>query len=70
MNNLSKSIREILRRAGAGFAAAQQGEYLHGWLPAMAERPASPLSLLNDTVRPPKDSRTVSPEHAGCAGAH
>lgn len=70
MNNLSRSIREILRRAGAGFAAAQQGEYLHGWLPAMAERPASPLSLLNDTAHLPKDSHAVPPGHAGCAGAH
>ncbi len=44
MHTLLNAIREIFRRAGAGFAAAQQGEYLHSWLPAMAERPTDPLA--------------------------
>lgn len=42
MIRLRDALLEISRRAGAGFSAAQQGEYLHGWLPAMAQRPAAP----------------------------
>lgn len=39
MNPSIKSLEEILRRVGAGCAASQQGEFLHGRLPAMEERP-------------------------------
>ncbi len=42
MIRLRDAILDVFRRAGTGFSAAQQGEYLHGWLPAMAERPADP----------------------------
>ncbi len=38
MNNLI----DIFQRIGAGMAASNQGEFLHGWLPAMALRPSAP----------------------------
>lgn len=70
MHNLLSSIREIFRRAGAGFAAAQQGEYLHGWLPAMAERPAGPTAA-HAADRATPGAHTNPPlERAGHAGAH
>ncbi|MBI5039978.1 MAG: hypothetical protein HZB57_01830 [Gammaproteobacteria bacterium] len=74
MYTLLNAIREIFRRAGAGFAAAQQGEYLHGWLPAMAERPTEPLAWgAADQITPntPHGTRHTNPlQHAGHAGAH
>lgn len=40
MNKLLQSLKTIFQRMGAGLAASQQGEYLHGWLPAMQGRPS------------------------------
>lgn len=51
MIRLRDAFLEISRRAGAGFSAAQQGEYLHGWLPAMAQRPATPAPREERTAR-------------------
>jgi hypothetical protein len=46
VNKFLQSLKTIFRRMGAGLAASQQGEYLHGWLPAMNARPPE------STVRP------------------
>ncbi len=67
MIRLRDAILDVFRRAGTGFLAAQQGEYLHGWLPAMAERPADP---------PARDGRsaghaaTGAPSHPGTPAIH
>jgi len=37
-----KNLIDIFQRIGAGMAASNQGEFLHGWLPAMALRPRIP----------------------------
>lgn len=44
MNKLLRSLKTIFQRMGAGLAASQQGEYLHGWLPAMHGRPFEPTA--------------------------
>ena len=43
VNKLLQSLKTIFQRMGAGLAASQQGEYLHGWLPAMNGRPPKPI---------------------------
>ncbi len=56
MNAFAVSIIDLFKRAGAGFSASQQGEYLQGWLPAMAERPQNVVAADNnhsDTWQPP-----------------
>lgn len=43
-----KNLIDIFQRIGAGMAASNQGEVLHGWLPAMALRTRTPKQ---DTVQ-------------------
>jgi len=69
------SIADTLRRIGAGLAAAHQGEYLQGWLPAMEQRPQRPARTHRTEPRPPSAtapaSRTEPPylEQGGRVGA-
>lgn len=43
------SVIDLFNRMGAGCAASQQGEYLHGWLPAMAQRPHTVEAVIRST---------------------
>lgn len=51
MNKLLQSLKTMFQRMGAGLAASQQGEYLHGWLPAMNGRPSEPTRAPDPAVR-------------------
>lgn len=67
MIRLRDAILDIFRRAGTGFLAAQQGEYLHGWLPAMAGRPAEPAARKE---RPVGHAATGASPHPGTPAIH
>lgn len=57
VNKLLQSLKTIFQRMGTGLAASQQGEYLHGWLPAMNGRPPEPTA-------PPGPAAVVAREPA------
>ena len=57
------SLMNALRRAGTGLAAAHQGGYLQGWLPAMEQRPERPAPAASTAELPRL-------EQAGRIGAH
>lgn len=66
MSSILESVKDIIQRAGAGFAASQQGEYLHGWLPAMTERPTEPAG--GDATSMGRLDHPVGLQHASHAG--
>ena len=54
------NLIDVFRRVGTGLAAAHQGEYLHGWLPAMEGRPTATPQAPRATIVRPRPANPVA----------